>query len=188
MDERVKNCMDLAYKVHEGQFRKYKPVPYIVHPLEVWGLIRDWPHELEVRQRMTMECAALLHDSIEDCSEKFPKIRDLIKEAQKDLPVLQLVEELTNPSIAFKGRMNRAGRKKMDRDHLATVSWEAKMLKMWDRTCNLRNMAGADPDFVMLYTDESMALYEILKDADDYTASVLLQDIKDARKRAETAT
>ena len=178
LDKRLIKCKNLAFKAHHGQFRKYTPVPYINHPRQISEKVREWQHDLDSKQRLTMECAAWLHDTVEDCSEAFPDIKELIIEAQEDLPVLSLVMELTNPSGAFKGKLNRAARKQMDRDHLQQVSWEAKIIKIFDRTCNLRDMEGCDDGFRKLYAQESLQLYEIIEDADVELAAELLREIE----------
>lgn len=55
------DAVAFAHKAHEGQYRKGTDRPYIVHPLEV----------AEIVGRMTSDedvlCAAVLHDTIEDC-------------------------------------------------------------------------------------------------------------------------
>ena len=172
-------CMDLAYRVHDGQVRKFNPVPFIKHPKDVYDMLTKlYFGKLPENQYSKMACAAWLHDTVEDRSEEFPNIKELIEQAQDDLPVLPLVIELTNPSIPFKGRMNRAARKKMDRDHLQKVSWEAKILKMIDRTCNLKDMEGSEEGFRKLYCEESRNLLEVVKDADADLAAILLKQIE----------
>ena len=177
--DRLSDCIKLAQKVHEGQFRKFDPVPFIKHPNDVYDMVwHNLYKKIPDRQFYIMACAAWLHDTVEDRSEEFPNIKELIIEAQGDLPVLPLVLELTNPSIPFKGKLNRAARKKMDREHLQKVSWEAKMLKLYDRTCNLRDMQGCEDGFRVLYCKESRDLLEVIKDADEKAANMLLQEIE----------
>ena len=178
-DKRLLACRNLAYKVHAGQFRKFDPVPYIKHPIDVYEMVeKNLLGKISNRQWLIMACVAYDHDTVEDCSTSFPNINELIQEAQDDLPVLPLVLELTNVSIPFKGKLNRAARKKMDRDHLKKASWEAKIIKMFDRICNLRDLRGSEEDFKRLYAQESRALLEVIKDADEGIAAILLQEIE----------
>lgn len=126
------------------------------------------------KQWLLMARAAWLHDVKEDC----PQITDeeIIAAAGED--GFRLVCELTNPSKNSKAP--RRVRKQMDRDHLAHVSWEAKII---NRIANLRDMEKCpEKDFVALYANESRALYECLKDADEGLAKELESWVRAAEK------
>ena len=72
----------------------------------------------------------------------------------------KLVLELTNPSKKYP-ELRRKARKEMDREHLKIVSWEAKVIKFFDRVDNLRDLDKCeDKDFLALYADESGLLYD----------------------------
>ena len=58
----IDDAMEFATKAHEGQFRKGTRRPYIVHPIEVADIVSTMTKDEEVI------CAAVLHDTIEDCS------------------------------------------------------------------------------------------------------------------------
>lgn len=143
----VSNALGLAFAAHEGQFRKYGDgVPYIQHPVRV----------------SLMTAAALLHDVLEDTEVPAEVI------AQKCGPgVLEIVQELTNPAHLPEHRYKpRAVRKQIDRDHLKTVSREAKIIKLCDRIDNLRDVVNAPADFRSLYAAESSLLLEALVGTD----------------------
>lgn len=55
------DAIEFATKAHEGQFRKGTRRPYIVHPIEVADIVSTMTKDEEVI------CAAVLHDTIEDC-------------------------------------------------------------------------------------------------------------------------
>ena len=59
----VDKAMEFATKAHEGQFRKGTKRPYIIHPITVADIVMTMTCDEEVI------CAALLHDTIEDCPE-----------------------------------------------------------------------------------------------------------------------
>ncbi len=61
--EKVRKAYEYAASMHEGQFRKSGD-PYITHPLSVAVIVS----ELELDTDSI--CAALLHDTIEDCKDK----------------------------------------------------------------------------------------------------------------------
>ena len=58
----VDKAIEFATKAHEGQFRKGTKRPYIVHPIEVVDIVSSMTGDQEVIS------AAILHDTIEDCS------------------------------------------------------------------------------------------------------------------------
>lgn len=58
----IEEAREFAAKAHEGQFRKGTKRPYIVHPVEVAEIVGTMTRDEEVI------CAALLHDTIEDCA------------------------------------------------------------------------------------------------------------------------
>ena len=59
----IDDAMDFAAKAHAGQFRKGTRRPYIVHPIEVADIVSSMTKDEEVI------CAAVLHDTVEDCKE-----------------------------------------------------------------------------------------------------------------------
>ena len=61
--EKIQAAFDYAEKLHEGQFRKSGDA-YITHPIAVAEIVAGL--ELDTDSI----CAALLHDTVEDCGEK----------------------------------------------------------------------------------------------------------------------
>ena len=180
------NAKRLAYEAHDGQFRKFTGEPYIVHPEQVHNKVTVFCgfKELEEEKKELMQRASWLHDVIEDCSQ----ISNDRIVSETDEETLNLVLELTNPSKGSKEP--RAVRKKMDRDHLATVSWEAKVIKLCDRIVNLYDMqhhpgfgmSGPDKSFVALYAKESRALLEVLRGTDEVLELELFTAIASAEE------
>ena len=70
---KIKKAVEYAAQMHEGQFR-VSGEPYISHPIAVAEIVASL--ELDTDSI----CAALLHDTVEDCSEKTD-----LKECQKQL-------------------------------------------------------------------------------------------------------
>jgi (p)ppGpp synthase/HD superfamily hydrolase len=155
-----------AKEAHKGQVRKYTGRDYITHPARVAGLAAIHP-----LATVDMVVAAYLHDVLEDTDAD---ISIFTPGAQK------LVREMTNPSKGSKAP--RAVRKKQDRDHLAEISDQGKVLKLLDRGDNLREMDQADPKFLKLYLDESELLVEAIGDVDPELKQELLDLIKNMRE------
>jgi guanosine-3',5'-bis(diphosphate) 3'-pyrophosphohydrolase len=120
-----------ARQAHAEQRRKYNDRPYIQHPARVAGRVAARSQATEV-----MVAAAFLHDVVEDTPHTLDEI---LTEFGPD--VARLVAELTNPSKGLKSP--RRERKQIDRDHLAVVSVEAKIIKLLDRIDNLQEMVDA---------------------------------------------
>ncbi len=57
----IDEAIEFATKAHEGQFRKGTKRPYIVHPIEVADIVSTMTRDEDII------CAAVLHDTIEDC-------------------------------------------------------------------------------------------------------------------------
>lgn len=175
-DEKLFNAMNLAHEAHDGQYRKYTGEPYITHPQLVYSCVVFWK-TLPEKQGLLMGKAAWLHDVLEDC----PKITKDRIISETDVDTYNLVLELTNPSKGVKA--SREVRKKMDRDHLSHVSWEAKVIKLFDRTANLYDMKNCpEKDFIRLYASESRLLLEALQGTDEGLEAKLLDRIVAAEK------
>ncbi len=180
-----KQILVLAIEAHSGQFRKYSNnIPYIVHPIEVayevlkFGILSHFRYDTNL-----MFEAALLHDSVEDGGPIYEqRILDIAGQY-----VHKLVLELTNCSKKHP-ELNREQRKSLDREHLSQVSDEAKIIKLIDRTSNLRDMINAPSGFKRLYLKESELLLEVLTPSkgDFYDETIGLRgDFKAAMRRLE---
>jgi (p)ppGpp synthase/HD superfamily hydrolase len=63
----VLSVIEFATMAHDGQFRKFSDdkVPYIVHTMEVAGIIKEYESRIGIHD-LEAYCAAILHDVIED--------------------------------------------------------------------------------------------------------------------------
>lgn len=136
-----------------GQKRKYTGDPYWVHPRAVAEIVGTVDHTTE------MLAAAWLHDVVEDT-----KITNdtILKEFGSE--VAMLVYWLTDQSTPEDG--NRATRKKLDLDHTALASPEAKTIKLADIIDNTKTIRAYDPNFWRVYRSEMSKLMEVLKGGD----------------------
>jgi len=162
----------LARRAHEGQFRKYRRVPYIHHPARVAGRVAPHPEATEV-----MVAAAFLHDVVEDTPFGLQDIT-----AATSAQIADLVSQLTNPSKNMK--LPREDRKAIDRAHLRKACREAKIIKLVDRIDNLRDMDDAEDQFRQLYAGESLLLADTVGDVD---AALKAELVEICRKIQEEA-
>lgn len=166
----ILKAASFAEEAHRGQMRKYGNIPYIYHPMRVAGRASFLAGTTE-----EMVAAAWLHDVLEDT-----KAKPVDLEIEFGPKVLKMVIELTNVSKGLS--LPRAERKRLDREHIAKVSVEAKRIKMLDRIDNLSDMVGYEKDFVMLYTGESKLLADTIGDADRDLKRELLTIIDNLRE------
>jgi guanosine-3',5'-bis(diphosphate) 3'-pyrophosphohydrolase len=122
-----------ACERHRGQKRSEADgeVEYVVHPLRVAEHVRRFARVDDVE----ILCAAVLHDTIEDSGTRYDELA-----AAFGHRVAQIVAELTNDS-----RLPKAERHEDMIRRAATMSPEAKLIKLADRYDNLLHVARADP-------------------------------------------
>lgn len=174
-----KNVLEFAMKAHNGQCRKYSGIPYICHPIEVafnligyiYGSAFFYQKDISILKPWIN--AALLHDVLEDTDITESMICYITDET-----TLRLVKELTNPSKQYP-HLSRQERKSMDREHLRYASYHAKIIKLIDRICNLRDMNGAETCFKKKYLNESLLLLDALAGTDGSLEGILRNTIND---------
>jgi GTP diphosphokinase / guanosine-3',5'-bis(diphosphate) 3'-diphosphatase len=128
----VLRAADAAARWHVHQRRKgAAEEPYVNHLLEVATLVAEATDGKDPE----LVIAALLHDSIED--QEVP--RSVIAEAFGD-GVAKLVEEVTDDK-----RLEKQERKRLQVEHAHKKSQRAKILKLADKTSNLRAIAASPP-------------------------------------------
>lgn len=119
---------------HRDQRRKGEDAsPYINHPIEVAMLLAT---EGGVSDEATLQ-AAVLHDTIEDTETTSEELR-----AAFGARVCGLVEEVSDDKTLAKER-----RKELQIEHSPHLSEHAKLIKLADKICNVRDVTTAPPDW-----------------------------------------
>ncbi|MDO8330099.1 MAG: HD domain-containing protein [Fluviicoccus sp.] len=120
-----------AAEKHRDQRRKDPEAsPYINHPIALANLLAA-----QGVTRPEVLCAALLHDTIED-TETTPE--EL--EAHFGAHIAAIVLEVTDDK-----NLPKAERKQQQIDHAPHASIEAKLVKLADKICNLRDILHSPP-------------------------------------------
>ncbi|MBQ9761012.1 MAG: bifunctional (p)ppGpp synthetase/guanosine-3',5'-bis(diphosphate) 3'-pyrophosphohydrolase, partial [Clostridia bacterium] len=134
--DKIRNAFDYAKELHAGQFRVSGDA-YISHPIAVAEIVAGL--ELDTDSI----CAALLHDTVEDCSEKTD-----LKEIEKlfGKPVALLVDGLTK-IVALKVDDKEEQHIENLRKMLLAMSKDVRVIfiKLCDRLHNMRTL-GVKPD------------------------------------------
>lgn len=128
----VLRAAEIAARWHSDQRRKgAAQEPYINHLLEVAGLVAEATGGADP----DLVIAALLHDAIEDCDVTRAQIEQAF-----GADVAALVAAVTDDKT-----LPKATRKQLQVDGAAAKPVRVKLLKLADKTSNLRAMAASPP-------------------------------------------
>ena len=143
---------DFAKEKHAGQIRKFIGLPYFdAHVQKVNGIIKLYTTDEDLL------CAALLHDTLEDCDVTYDEIYAMFGERVADI-----VQELT--SIKDVIEADYAG-DKTDYliDKMVNMSDDALLIKLCDRLLNISDAFTASEKFRTKYYNETKKIMEDLK-------------------------
>ena len=128
----IVKALEFAADKHRDQRRKdAQASPYINHPIALANVL---VHEGGVHDPVVL-AAALLHDTVEDTQTTPAELRETFGEK-----IAAVVLEVTDDKNLLK-----AERKRLQIEHAAHLSREAKLVKLADKICNLRDVAGHPP-------------------------------------------
>ena len=115
-------AIDYATEKHQGQKRKNsKKEDYIVHPIEVMHLLKEYG----VSDEVTL-VAAVLHDTIEDTSATYEEIMEFFGKEVADV-VLEVSDDKS---------LLKLTRKKFQLSEISKKSFAARMIKIADKLSN----------------------------------------------------
>ncbi|XP_043210293.1 guanosine-3',5'-bis(diphosphate) 3'-pyrophosphohydrolase MESH1-like [Amphibalanus amphitrite] len=118
---------------HKDQRRKDPDkTPYINHPIGVAYILMD---EGDVTDIDVLQ-AAILHDTVEDTDTTLDEIQDVFGEK-----VRSIVAEVTDDKS-----LPKAERKRLQVEHAASRSHQAKLVKLADKLYNLRDLCRTTPE------------------------------------------
>jgi len=128
----VMRAVDFAARKHRQQRRKGADAePYINHPVEVALLVA----EATEGEDLPAILGALLHDTIEDTQTSYAEL-----EREFGEQVAKLVAEVTDDK-----RLPKAERKRLQVANAPHKSAAAKLIKIADKTSNLRSILESPP-------------------------------------------
>ncbi len=128
----ILKALEFAAMKHRDQRRKdAQASPYINHPIQLANVLcRDGG----VMDPVVI-AAALLHDTLEDTQTTAAELR-----AAFGVEIAGIVEEVTDDKSMLK-----AERKRLQVEHAAGLSHGARLVKLADKICNVRDVAGHPP-------------------------------------------
>jgi (p)ppGpp synthase/HD superfamily hydrolase len=164
MEDTLKNIIDFADQAHGEQMRKFTPERYIVHPIRVMEICKEYTDDI------TILAAALLHDVLEDTPVTKEKIHEfLVKVIDKEdaVKTVTLVEELTDIYIKSDyPQWNRRKRKAKEAERLGKTSADSQTVKYADIIDNSTEIVNHKTDFAHVYLFESKALLKRMTQGD----------------------
>jgi guanosine-3',5'-bis(diphosphate) 3'-pyrophosphohydrolase len=167
-----------ADEAHGEQVRKYSDERYIVHPVRVMELVRDYIEDTSVL------AAALLHDVLEDTSVTKRKLGTFLQglmEKEQASHTLKLVEELTDIYVKSDyPKLNRRTRKNKEFERLSQISPEAQTIKYADIIDNLSDIHHDETDFALVYIRESKQLLSQMTQGNQFLYGRALQRADEA--------
>jgi guanosine-3',5'-bis(diphosphate) 3'-pyrophosphohydrolase len=126
------SAVSFAAIKHRDQRRKDALAsPYINHPIALANVLAN---EAGVDDERVL-IAAILHDTVEDTETTE---QELIREFGQEIAAI-VMEVTDNKTLA------KAERKRLQVVHAATISRRAKLVKLADKICNLRDIASSPP-------------------------------------------
>ncbi len=148
--EKIKKAYAYAYELHEGQYRQSGEA-YISHPVAVALIVAELGLDTD------SICAALLHDTVEDCADK-TNLEILSKMFGKE--VSALVDGLTkiiSVQIADKEEAHIENIRKM----LLAMNKDIRVIfiKLCDRLHNMRTLSAKREDRQRAIALETMHIY-----------------------------
>ncbi len=128
----ILKALDFASLKHRDQRRKdANASPYINHPIALANVLA---REGGVTDGVVL-AAAILHDTLEDTQTTPAELRDTFGEH-----IAGIVGEVTDDQ-----NLPKAERKRLQIEHAASISREAKLVKLADKICNVRDVADHPP-------------------------------------------
>jgi guanosine-3',5'-bis(diphosphate) 3'-pyrophosphohydrolase len=124
----------LAFAAHKHREQRRKDAeasPYINHPIALADVLVNEGGVTDVE----VICAALLHDTVEDTATTHEELLDAFGSR-----IARIVAEVTDDQ-----RLPKAERKRLQVEHAPHISREAKLVKLADKLCNLRDVAERPP-------------------------------------------
>jgi len=128
----IVQALEFAAHKHRDQRRKdAQASPYINHPIALANVL---VLEGAVDDPVVLS-AALLHDTVEDTQTTPAELREAFGEK-----IAAIVEEVTDDKD-----LPKAERKRLQIEHASHISHEAKLVKLADKICNVRDVAYHPP-------------------------------------------
>ena len=125
-------ALAFAARKHRDQRRKdAEASPYINHPIALADVLVNEGGVTDIE----VLCAALLHDTLEDTDTTHEELANAFGSR-----IARIVAEVSDDKA-----LPKSERKRLQVAHAAALSREAKLVKLADKICNVRDVAERPP-------------------------------------------
>lgn len=147
--EKIKRAYFLAERLHNGQNR-ISGEEYIVHPIAVAQIVYECQLDTD------SVCAAFLHDTVEDCSDRI-SLEDIRKQFGDD--VADIVDGVTKLNIPFETKQEASIRNLRKMFLAMSKDLRVIFVKLADRLHNMRTLSVRTPEKQRSIALETMHVY-----------------------------
>ena len=148
--DKERKAWKFAREAHKGQVRKFINKPYFgAHVVKVNGIVKQYTTDEDIL------CAALLHDTIEDCFED-PKVGYQILNSEFGKRVADIVMELTSSKEDIESKYDTKGDYLISK--MSSMSDDALIVKLADRLQNISDAFTASERFRNNYFQETIKI------------------------------
>ncbi len=148
--QKIENAFLYAAKMHEGQFRQ-SGEPYVSHPVAVATIVAELGLDTD------SICAALLHDTVEDCADKTDLTTISSMFGKEVAMIVDGLTKIIQVQVADKEEAHIENIRKM----LLAMNRDIRVIfiKLCDRLHNMRTLAAKKEDRQRAIALETMYIY-----------------------------
>jgi len=181
METILEQVKDYADKAHGEQLRKYTPDRYIVHPIRVMLICREYTDDIAILS------AALLHDVLEDTPVQKEELKEFLMKVmspEQAITTLRYVMELTDVFTKEDyPALNRKRRKLKEVERLGKVSKESQTIKYADIIDNSNEIVDHDPNFAPVFLSECRAILSKMLEGNPELYQRAIKTVEEALKK-----
>ena len=144
----VNRAKEISREQHKDQTRRFTGEPYHVHPERVADIIATNKKSKKMKHLVS---AAYLHDTIEDATMDYNKIKALFGAL-----VASLVQELTSDDKKIK----EIGKTEYLKNKMSNMSSYALVIKLADRLDNTQDLNNTSQKFKDKYIKETLSILD----------------------------
>ena len=147
--QKIESAYNLAAEMHAGQ-KRISGEDYIIHPIAVATIVFDYQLDTD------SICAAFLHDTVEDCSDKIT-LEDIRARFGND--VADIVDGVTKLNIPFETKQEASIRNLRKMFLAMSKDLRVIFVKLADRLHNMRTLSVRTPEKQRSIALETMHVY-----------------------------
>src|SRR5690606_244278 len=180
MNTVLEKVKDFADKAHGDQKRKYTPDRYIVHPIRVMLICKEYTDDTNIL------AAALLHDVLEDTAVDKEEMKNFLMQNMEPGNAITTLNYVSEPTDVYTKedypKFNRKKRKGLELERLEKTSAEAQTIKYADIIDNCLEIVDHDRSFAPVFLSECKTILKKLDKGNKILYERALITVDNARK------